>query len=626
MMPSKYPKWDIVSEQGGPVSAFLALTSRWIPTDTAMTIDHSTTTYAALEDRALRTAGWLRSRGVHKGSVVAVQLPKCLEFLDLHLATLALGAILLPLHPDASEREVSQLLQDSDARILIRETPNEAISAHPIVPSQISLDTVGVLLYTSGTTGRPKGARITHQNLLATVRALHQAWAWERSDVLLHALPLFHVHGLFVAQWGALWAGARSIWLHAFSATEAREFLPNATIFMGVPTFYHRLITAGRPATDLSNMRLFTSGSAPLPATQHREFQELYGHTILERYGMTEVGIVLSNPYVGERRAGSVGFPLPGVEARVCDETDTPVPTDTIGEIQIRSESVIPGYLNRPQATREALRGGWMHTGDLGRIDKDGYYYVVGRASDMAISGGYNIYPREVEAALLEDPAVAEVAVFGIPDVDLGERLCAAIVPASSWAPEQIVQALSEKIARYKLPRRVFRVQSLPRNAMGKVQKTKLRQRFQFTIREAKESDLEAIVEQNIKLCSETENRTLTPSIVREGVRAGLCGHCRYWVAERGDEIVAQIMITTEWSDWQNHEVWWLQSVYVQPPYRGHGVLDALFEHVHRLAKRQGAGAFRLYVDSKNTLAKQAYRRLLFHPSHYELLERTVSI
>ncbi|MFT4626722.1 MAG: malonyl-CoA/methylmalonyl-CoA synthetase [Myxococcota bacterium] len=471
----------------------------WVAEHPALITTEGTLTYGGLTQRVARAAGWLRGRGVTQGNVVALQLPRCLAFLELHLACLAIGAATLPMNDRYTAREVAFLLDDSDARLAVL-TDRVAAELGRGVPASsargeldsapedaldavVSPDTLAVLCYTSGTTGRPKGACILHRNLIATVEALHTAWRWCSDDVIVHALPMYHIHGLFLAQHGALRAGAVAVWLDAFTADAALGALArhHGTIFMGVPTFYHRLLQVADPLPDLSSVRLFTSGSAPLPAQVHREFEARFGHRILERYGMTEVGIVLSNPYDGERRPGAVGFALPQVEAKVIRADGVRADVGEVGQICIAGPSVCAGYLGLPDRTASAIVDGWMHTGDLGRVDADGYFHVVGRSKDLILVGGLNVYPRAVESVLCDHPGVAEAAVVGVPDADLGERVVAAVVPRGVYGsvdPNALAAWCRERLAAYKCPRAFHFVLELPRNNMGKVTKQVLRDRF----------------------------------------------------------------------------------------------------------------------------------------------------
>jgi malonyl-CoA/methylmalonyl-CoA synthetase len=451
-------------------------------------------TQEALRLRIARARTWLAGQGLQAGDVVALQLPKSLIFLELVLACFAQGLTALPLNPQYTRRELKYFLKDSAARLAITTVPLDTSCAEvkclaaagvrqridacapQNTPTLNSPNAVAMLMYTSGTTGRPKGAVLRHANIEATIEALYAAWAWSSDDVLLHALPLFHVHGLLVAQFVALRAGATTVWLDRFRPEEVLQAIENyrATIFMGVPTFYVRLLGLDEGIeSDLSSIRLFTSGSAPLAAKTHRSFEERFGHRILERFGMTEIGIVLSNPLEGERRPGSVGLPLPKVEARITDpETGDLLPDQAVGEVQIRGPSVFSGYLNRPEATAKNLYEGWMKTGDLGYRTNDGYYHLVGRSNDTVITGGMNVYPSEVAAELCEHADVLDAAVFGLPDEDLGQRVVACLV---SRNPNLDIQPwLRGRIAGYKCPKEYRLVSTLPRNAMGKLDRSAL--------------------------------------------------------------------------------------------------------------------------------------------------------
>ncbi len=446
---------------------------RWQGAQTpAITFGHIAISKTQLEGRIRRAATWLANRGLKPGDVVALQMARSTTFLELHLAALALGVITLPLNQRYTASEVEFMLEDSGAKVrILLDTPVADIAAELAACSEHSLsrvpdlEEIGVLCYTSGTTGRPKGALIRQRNILATVTALHDSWRWTPDDILIHALPMFHIHGLFVAQHAALMAGAHSVWLPRFEVEAVWEAIAThrATVFMGVPTFYNRLIQWRGEAPALQTMRLFTSGSAPLSATTWTVFRDRFGHEILERYGMTEVGIVLSNPYDGPRVPGSVGVPLGDIEARVDDQ----------GEIWIRGSSVFAGYLGLPDATAAALQDGWMRTGDFGRRDESGYIHLIGRRSDLILSGGFNVYPGEVEAVLVEHPAVRELAVFGVRDDDLGEVVNAAVV--ADCEHDELVAWCRARLSPYKCPRAIWSRQEMPRNSMGKILRTNLR-------------------------------------------------------------------------------------------------------------------------------------------------------
>ena len=477
--------------------------------------DGQTVTYGQLGAAVNRTANYLLSLGVTPGERVAAQLPKCLPFIYLHLAAAQIGAIFLPLNPAYPLAELRYFLADSGARLLFAERAKQAtlesmLPALPALERLIGIDPAAdwqervaayaptrdyalpsdpqqtaMMLYTSGTTSRPKGAQITHGNLTANIRALHAAWGWRADDVLLHVLPIFHVHGLVVALHGALHAAATALLCPNFDAAETLARLESGrySVFMGVPTMHRRLYqqAAGRHI-DLSAMRLLTSGSDRLPDDLFFGYQKTFNVTLLERYGMTETGMNLSNPLHGERRVGSVGKPLPGVSARIADPaTDAPLPAGAVGEVQIKGAHVCKGYWRQPEQTAAAFTAdGWLRTGDLGLRAADGYFTLKGRAKDLIISGGLNVYPPEVELALMEHPAVAACAVIGCPDADWGEQVVAAVIPQAGVAVDvaALIAFCRERLAAYKAPRRVLLVEDLPRNALGKIQKARLRARL----------------------------------------------------------------------------------------------------------------------------------------------------
>jgi malonyl-CoA/methylmalonyl-CoA synthetase len=349
-------------------------------------------------------------------------------------------------------------------------------------------DDLAAILYTSGTTGRSKGAMLSHGNLASNAVTLKTYWGWrtpaEGGDVLIHALPIFHVHGLFVASHGALLAGAKMLWLARFDARRVVALLPRATVFMGVPTLYVRLLTEPTLTREACrHMRLFISGSAPLLLDTFEAFRERTGHTILERYGMSETVMLTSNPYDpadGERRGGTVGFPLPGVGVRVVDGDGAALPQGTVGAIEVRGPNVFAGYWRMPEKTREEFTAdGWFRTGDVGRIDAEGYVAIVGRSKDLIISGGYNVYPAEIEGVLNDLPGIAESAVVGVPHADFGEAVVAIVVPRPGVTLDSaaLTAVLKARIANFKVPKAIFVVAELPRNAMAKVQKNLLRER-----------------------------------------------------------------------------------------------------------------------------------------------------
>ncbi|HET8802151.1 MAG TPA: malonyl-CoA synthase [Marinobacter sp.] len=470
-------------------------------------------TYAQALALSSQLAGALQALGVAPGDRVAVQVDKSPEAILLYLACLRMGGVYLPLNTGYTASEIGYFLGDAepalfvcrpdslnDAQKIAKETGcpvvetlgteadgslmEKAAIAKPFEGVEPRAgDDLAAILYTSGTTGRSKGAMLTHGNLGSNARSLTEAWRFTESDRLIHALPIFHTHGLFVACNVILMAGGSLYFLPRFDADAIIEAMPRGTSLMGVPTFYTRLLQDDRLNADLvANMRLFTSGSAPLTADTHREFEKRTGHAILERYGMTETNMNTSNPYDGDRIAGTVGLPLPGVEVRITDaDTHAPVPDGDIGMLEVRGPNVFKGYWRMPEKTREELlEDGFFVTGDLATRDERGYIQIVGRDKDLVISGGFNVYPKEVEQIIDEMEGVVESAVIGVPHPDFGEGVTAVVVPApgASLSEEQIIGALSDKLARYKQPKRVFFVDSLPRNTMGKVQKNQLRETY----------------------------------------------------------------------------------------------------------------------------------------------------
>ena len=463
---------------------------------------------AALHSLALRQAGALADLGLKPGDRMAVQVEKTPEALALYLAALAAGIVFLPLNTAYTADEVAYFVDDAGAALLVGD-PRRADALAPLVPRFATLDAAGggsltdkaraagggfsaverraddlaAILYTSGTTGRSKGAMLSHDNLLSNAAVLVDAWRFTDADVLLHALPIFHTHGLFVATNVVLLSGGAMIWLPGFKADEVVAWLPKATTMMGVPTFYTRLLDDPRFDRALvAHMRLFTSGSAPLLAETHERFEARTGHRILERYGMTETNMNTSNPYDGERRAGTVGLPLPGVELRITDAgTGTSVPKGEPGMIEVRGRNVFKGYWQMPEKTREELRDdGFFITGDIGVEDEGGYVSIVGRAKDLIITGGYNVYPKEIELLLDDQPGVLESAVVGVPHPDFGEAVVGVLVaqPGAEVDLAALEAAMARSLARFKQPKHLAVVAALPRNTMGKVQKNLLRKDF----------------------------------------------------------------------------------------------------------------------------------------------------
>ena len=455
-----------------------------------------------------RTANALLAAGVRPGDRVAVQIAKSPEALAVYAATVSIGAIFLPLNTAYTPPEVAYFLTNATPRLFLCDPAKAdalaevashttlrtldatgggsfgtalSAAAADFVPEGCSPRNLAAILYTSGTTGRSKGAMLTHGNLLSNAGTLARLWRFDASDVLLHALPIFHTHGLFVASNVSLLTGGAMIFLPGFEVETVLRLLPQATALMGVPTFYTRLLEDARfDRAASAHMRLFVSGSAPLLADTHRQFEARTGHRILERYGMTETNMNTSNPYDGERRAGTVGFALPGVELRLMAE-GAEVAKGAVGVIEVRGPNVFAGYWQMPEKTREELRAdGWFITGDLGQIDPDGYVQIVGRAKDLVISGGFNIYPIEVEMVLDEQPGVLESAVVGLPHPDFGEAVFAVLVAQKGQTldPAAVLAGLQDRLARFKQPKAAVVLPELPRNTMGKVQKAELRKTY----------------------------------------------------------------------------------------------------------------------------------------------------
>ncbi len=468
--------------------------------------DGRTLSHADFFARVGRAAGVMEAKGLGPGDRLVLQVEKSVEALAIYAACLARGIVFVPLNTAYTATELDYFVHDAAPSLVVCDPMRAgdvdapaltlsptgtgsfaeamAEAAEPLAPVDRQPDDLAAFLYTSGTTGRPKGAMLSQQNLLSNARALVEAWHITADDTLLHALPIFHAHGLFVAVNTALLAGARMIFLPKFDVETVLHHLPDATMMMGVPTFYTRLLAAEGFSRDLTgHMRLFISGSAPLLAETHERFERRTGHRILERYGMTETGMNCSNPYEGERRAGTVGFPLPGTEIRITHD-GAALPQGEVGLIEVRGPNVFSGYWHKPEKTAEEFReGGWFVTGDLGRIDADGYVHIVGRAKDLVISGGYNVYPKEVEEVLDAAPGIREAAVIGVPHPDFGEGVVAVVVPDGEIDLSVVRQAAQQQLADYKRPKVYEVVDELPRNTMGKVQKAALRDRFAGTFR-----------------------------------------------------------------------------------------------------------------------------------------------
>lgn len=467
--------------------------------------------YRELFERVGRVANALVGAGLQPGDRLAAQIEKSVDGIVLYLATVRAGGVFLPLNIAYTPAEMEYFLADAEPKIVVldptrinpltacaqrlgcimltldaegrgtlTELAQGAASDLAAVPR--TGDDLAAILYTSGTTGRSKGAMLTHDNLASNAQTLRDVWEFSERDSLIHALPIFHTHGLFVATNVTLFASASMIFLPRFDAAEIVNLLPQATCLMGVPTFYTRLLaepSLTRKAAE--HIRLFVSGSAPLLAETHREWFERTGHLILERYGMTETNMNASNPYAGERVPGAVGFPLPGITIRIVDQdSGREVPAGSNGMIEVNGPNVFSGYWRMPEKTAAELRpDGYFITGDLGRFDKRGYLHIVGRGKDLIITGGYNVYPKEIEIEIDALPGIIESAVFGVPHPDFGEAVVAAIVRREANVELSMIQSLlAQKLARYKLPKTIVFLPELPRNAMGKVQKNLLREDF----------------------------------------------------------------------------------------------------------------------------------------------------
>ena len=470
-----------------------------------------TLSYGQFFANAERMAAALIDAGLQPGDRVAVQAAKTVAMLELYVGTVLAGGVFLPLNPAYTTDEVSYFLNDAAPRVFVCD-PARADDLAPVARAagtshrwtlgaggkggltdrrdtyapgfqavERGPEDLAAILYTSGTTGRSKGAMLPHRALESNSQTLRELWRFTADDVLIHALPIFHTHGLFVATNITMMAGGSLIFLPKFDTDTIIREMPRATAMMGVPTFYTRLLEHPDLAQAARNMRLFISGSAPLLDETHRRWQATTGHAILERYGMTETNMTTSNPYKGERRPGTVGFALPGVEIRVCDDSGAPLPQGEIGVLEVRGPNLFSGYWKMPEKTAEEMRDdGFFITGDVTRIDSDGYLQIVGRAKDMIISGGLNVYPKEVESLIDAIDGVLESAVIGVPHPDFGEAVVAVVVPERGAALDaaQIMAPLEKSLARFKQPKKVIFVNELPRNTMGKVQKNALRQQY----------------------------------------------------------------------------------------------------------------------------------------------------
>jgi len=473
-----------------------------------------------LEAATAKMANLLKSLKLPPGSRVAVQVEKSPEALFFYLATIRAGYVYLPLNTAYQSAEIQYFIENAEPAVMVCSSKHfswvskvafKAGTKHVFTLDEdrkgtlleragglstafktvaTKDDDLAAILYTSGTTGRSKGAMLTHKNLYSNAQVLHKFWGWKKGDVLLHALPIFHVHGLFVAAHGALINGSKMIWLPRLDTTQLIHHMPQSTVMMGVPTFYVRLLAhKGFDKTATRNMRLFVSGSAPLLTETFNTFKEVIGQPILERYGMSETVMLVSNPYKGARVGGSVGLPLPGVKVRVVNEGNKPCGVNEIGSIQVKGPNVFAGYWRMPEKTAEEFtKDGWFKTGDVGRWGGDAnggkapndYLCIVGRSKDLIISGGYNVYPKEIESFIDDMDGVDESAVIGIPHPDFGEAVMAVVVPkaGAKLDADTMIATLKTQIANFKIPKRLEIVSDLPRNAMGKVQKNILRQQY----------------------------------------------------------------------------------------------------------------------------------------------------
>lgn len=474
--------------------------------------DHRTLRYDEIHNETGRYVSMFTEMQINKGDRIVVQVEKSIEAVLLYLACLRYGAIYIPLNPAYTKEEVEYFLQDSDPTLFVcipeRESSMRALATEIGIPNLISLgqnvdgsifdklmnlessqhvancseDDLAAILYTSGTTGRSKGAMLTHHNLLSNALILLDYWCWDEDDVLLHALPIFHVHGLFVALHCALLNSSKVIFLDRFDTKRIIKELPNSTVMMGVPTFYVRLLRDNEFNKEkCSNMRLFISGSAPLLPETFYSFESLTGKKILERYGMTETGMLTSNPYNGDRIAGTVGYLLPTVKGRISNQNGQPVSDEEIGILEVKGPNIFTGYWGMPEKTASEFRSdGYFVTGDMASIDNTGRISIVGREKDLVISGGYNVYPKEIESILDEISGVNESCVIGLTHVDFGEAVTALIVEEkhSKTSEKEVFKNLKDKLAKYKHPKAIMFIDELPRNTMGKVQKNVLRLKY----------------------------------------------------------------------------------------------------------------------------------------------------
>ena len=470
-------------------------------------IEGSIITYRDLLDQSEKYANGFKALGLQAGDRVSIQVSKSPEVVFIYLACLRSNLIFHPLNTAYKEKELSFFLNDAKPSVFICEQevsdkiasldidqlpsniytllPNQKGTIHDIkVPGNHEVqdcpeEQIAALLYSSGTTGKPKGIMLSHGNIGSNAHALKEAWQFTSDDCLLHALPIYHVHGLFVALGCALLSGSKVLWLDTFNPDAVVNALPNCTVMMGVPTYYTRLLSNEKLNKEVvKNIRIFISGSAPLLEETFDEFYIRTGHEIIERYGMTETNIISSNPVNGERKSGTVGLCLKAQALRIVDDGENILGLDDIGNIQVKGPNVFKGYWNLPEKTKEDFgTDNFFSTGDKGFLDAEGYLTIVGRAKDMIISGGLNVYPKEVESVINEIEGVIESAVIGLPDDDLGEKVVAVIVrkDQSQITESEVISSLKTQMAGFKVPKKIILIEELPRNAMGKVQKNILR-------------------------------------------------------------------------------------------------------------------------------------------------------
>lgn len=469
--------------------------------------------YAELEELTAQAANLLKHLGINAGARVLVQTPKTPLGVAFYLACMRSGAIYVPLNIAYTIDELDYFISDTEPELFVcdsnkRESLEDLFSKHNIphileidakgqgslleqlndFPNQhdvvhVEADDIAVILYTSGTTGKPKGAMLSHDNLKSNAQTLLKLWGWQKQDVLIHALPIFHIHGLFVALHLSLLGGTSMLFLSRFNADQIIELIPQATLLMGVPTFYTRLLQQDTLSIELcKNMRLFVSGSAPLLEETFHEFAKRSGHRILERYGMSETGMLMSNPLQGEKVPGTVGFALPELEYRVCGDSGEALEPGSIGTLQVKGPNVFKGYWRNPEKTKQEFSDGYFITGDLVNEGADGRISIVGRNKDLIITGGYNVYPKEIELVIDELESIAESAVIGVKHPDFGEAVVAIVVSSDkdqNIDEQEIIATLKNQLASYKAPKRVLLIEELPRNTMGKVQKNLLREKYQ---------------------------------------------------------------------------------------------------------------------------------------------------